>query len=173
MQQKSADVVAASFEIARLVAEQKQPHTIAESHILSGAKFLVKLVFGEQAVAKLTAVFLSDNAMRRRIEEMSDDIADEILAEIRNQSLDLQYNWTSQQICITNYCELLVYHRYAQTNIMKIELLLNHEVSTTTKGKDIFDNLDSFFKKNALDWKNLVGCTTDGATSMLDCRSGF
>ena len=28
---------------------------------------------------------------------------------------------------------------------MKTELLLNHEVSTTTKGKDIFDILNSFF----------------------------
>ena len=56
---------------------------------------------------------------------------------------------------------------------MKTELLLNHEVSTTTKGKDIFDILDSFFKKNGLDWKNLVGCTTDGAPSMLGCRPGF
>ena len=34
---------------------------------------------------------------------------------------------------------------------MKTELLLNHEVSTTMKGKDIFDILDSFFKKNGLD----------------------
>ena len=56
---------------------------------------------------------------------------------------------------------------------MKTELLLNHEVSTTAKGKDIFDILDSFFKKNRLDRKNLVGCTTDGASSMLGCRSGF
>ena len=42
MQQKSADVVAASFEIALLVAEPKQPHTIAESLILSEAKISVK-----------------------------------------------------------------------------------------------------------------------------------
>ena len=56
---------------------------------------------------------------------------------------------------------------------MKTELLLNHEVSTTTKGKAIFDILDNFFKKNGLDCKNLVGCTTDGAPSMLGCRSGF
>ena len=56
---------------------------------------------------------------------------------------------------------------------MKTELLMNHEVSTTTKGKDIFDILDCFFKKNGLDWENLVECTTDGAPSMLGCRSGF
>ena len=42
MQQKSKDIVAASYEIALLVAEQKQPHTITESLILPGAKILVK-----------------------------------------------------------------------------------------------------------------------------------
>ena len=68
MQQKSKDVVAASYEIALLVAEQKQPHTIAESLILPGAKILVKRVFGELAIAKLNAVSLSDNTIKRRIE---------------------------------------------------------------------------------------------------------
>ena len=42
MQQKSAGVVAACFKIALLVAEQKQPHTIAESLILPGAKISLK-----------------------------------------------------------------------------------------------------------------------------------
>ena len=169
MQQKSKDVVAASYEIALLVAKEKQSHTIAESLILPGAKILVKRVFGEQAIAKLNAVSLSDNTIKRRIEEMSDDIADQILAEIKESKFGFAIQ-LDKSTDITNYCQLLVYVRYAQTNIMKTELLLNHEVSTTTKGKDI---LDSFFKKNGLDWKNLVGCTTDRAPSMLGCRSEF
>ena len=172
MQQKSKDVVAASYKIALLVAEQKQPHTIAESLILPGAKILVKLVFGEQAIAKLNAVSLSDNTTKRGIEGMSDDIADQILAEIKESKFGFAIQ-LDESTDITNYCQLLVYIRYAQTNIMKTELLLNHKVSTTTKGKDIFDILDSFFKKNGLDRKNLVGCTTDGAPAMLGCRSGF
>ena len=65
------------------MAERKQPHTIAESLILPGAKILVERVFGEQAVAKINAISLSDDTMRRRIEEMSDDFADQILAEIK------------------------------------------------------------------------------------------
>ena len=41
MRQKSADV-AASVEIDRLVAKQKQPNTIAESLMLPGTKILAK-----------------------------------------------------------------------------------------------------------------------------------
>ena len=120
----------------------------------------MKRVFGEQAIAKLNAVSLSDNTIKRRIEEMSDNIADQILAEIKESKFGFAIQ-LDESTNITNYCQLLVYVRYAQTNIMETELLLNHEVSTTTKGKNIFDILDSFFKKNGLDWKNLVGCTTD------------
>ena len=133
---------------------------------LPGAKILVKRVFGEQAVGKLNAVFLSDNAMKRRIEEMSDDIAGQILAEIKKSKFGFAIQ-LDESTDIINYCQLLVYVRYAQANIMKTELLLNHQVSTTTKGKDNFDIFDSFFRKNGLDWKNLVGYTTDGAPSMV------
>ena len=94
------------------MAEQKQPHTIAESLILPGAKILVKRVFGEQAIAKLNAVSLSDNTIKRRIEEISDDIADQILAEIKeskfgfaiqlDESADIYY----QLLSITCLCPL-------------------------------------------------------------------
>ena len=80
--------------------------------------------------------------MLGRIEEMSHDIADQILAEIKESKFGLIQ--LDESTDITNYCQLLVYVRYAQTNILKTELLLNHEVSTTTKGKDI---LDSFLRR--------------------------
>ena len=165
-QQKSKDVVAASYDIALLVAQQKQSHICAEFLALLGAEILVKRVFKEQVFAKLNTVSLSDNTIKRRIEEMSDDMANQILAKIKESKLGFAIQ-LDESTDITNYCQLLVYVHYAQTNIMKTELLLNHEVSTTTKGKDIFDILISFFKKNGLDWKNLVGCTTNGAPSML------
>ena len=73
----------------------------------------MKRVFGEQAVTKLRAFSLSDNTMRHRIEEMTDDIAGQILAEIKESKLDLQYNWTNQQILqiIVNYFFMSVMRR--------------------------------------------------------------
>ena len=44
---------------------------------------------------------------------------------------------------------------------------------STTKGKEVFNVLDNFFKLNELDWRKLIGCTTDGAPSMLGRKSGF
>ena len=50
---------------------------------------------------------------------------------------------------------------------------MSKEVSGTTKGKDIFNIMDEFFKKNDLEWSKLVGCTTEGAPAMLGKKSGF
>ena len=36
-----------------------------------------------------------------------------------------------------------------------------------------FEVLDNIFKQNELDWKKLIGCTIDGAPSMLGRKSGF
>ena len=85
----------------------------------------MKRVFGEQAIAK-NAVSLSDNTIKCRIEEMPVDIADQILAEIKES----KFGFAIQLDESTRYYQLfqlLVYVCYAQTNIMKTELLLNHE----------------------------------------------
>ena len=44
---------------------------------------------------------------------------------------------------------------------------------STTKGKDLFNVLDNFFKLNELTWRKLIGYTTDEAPSMLGQKSGF
>ena len=48
---------------------------------------------------------------------------------------------------------------------------MSKEVPGTTKGKDIFNIVDEFFKKNDLEWSKLVGCATDGAPAMLGRKS--
>ena len=63
--------------------------------------------------------------------------------------------------------------RFTENDIIKTELLMSKEVSGTTKGKDIFNIVDEFFKKNDLEWLKLVGCTTEGAPAMLGRKSGF
>ena len=74
---------------------------------------------------------------------------------------------------VTNCGQLLVYVRFTENDIVKTELLMSKEVFGTTKGKDIFNIVDEFFKKNDLEWSKLVGCTTDGAPAMLGRKSGF
>ena len=165
-------IIKASYKVSLLVAQNKKAHVITESLILPTAKILIRNLIGEESVAKLDSVSLSNNSVKRRIEEMSVDITGQVIAGVRDSKFGFALQ-LDESADVTNCCQLLVYVRFTQNDAVKTELLLNHEVSTTSKEKDIFNCLDNFFKKNELDWGNLVGCTTDGAPSMLGRKYGF
>ena len=44
---------------------------------------------------------------------------------------------------------------------------------TTTKGEDVFELVDNFFKKNVFQWSKLVDFITDGAPAMFGRKSGL
>ena len=130
-------------------------HTIAESLVLPAAKILVKNLIGEEAVAKLQSVSLSNDTVKRRIQEMSVDIAQQVVTGVK----DSKYRFAIQldeSTDVTKCSQLLVYVRYTQNDIVKTKLLLSQELATTTKGKDVFNVLAKFFEENELDWNMLV-----------------
>ena len=132
---------------------------------------LVKHVIGEEAAAKLESVSISNNTVKNCIEELSVDISEQVVSEVK----DSKYGFIQldESTDVTNNAQLLVYVRYTQDNSVKTELLMSKELSGTTKGKDIFEALENLFKINEIDWRKLIGCTTDGAPSMLGHKSGF
>ena len=170
--QKKKGVAKTSYEVALLVAKNMKAHTIGESMVLLAANILVKNVIGVETAAKLKTVSLSNNTVKNRIEEMTIDIADQAkFVKDSKFGFSMPLNESTD---ITNNAQLLGYVRYTtQDNDVKTELLMCQELSSTTKGKDVFEVSDNFFKQNELDWKKLIGCTTDGAPSMLEPKSGF
>ena len=101
------------------------------------------------------------------------DIADQVIWSVK----DPKYGFSMQLDELTdttNNAQLLVYTHYTTQNYdAETKLLMSKELSSTTKGKDAFEVLYNFFKQNKIDWKKLIGCTTDGAPSMLGHKSGF
>ena len=59
-------------------------YTIGESLIMPAAKMLVKHVIGEEADAKLESVSISNNRVKNHIEEMSVDISDPVISEVKD-----------------------------------------------------------------------------------------
>ena len=147
-------------------------HTIAELLVLPAAKIFVRNLIGEKDAAKLDSVSLSNDTVRSRIKEMSNDISNQVTARIRASTFEFAIQ-VDESTDVPSCCQLLVYARYAEGNNVKTELMMSEELSKTTKGKDIFNLLDKFFKQNHLDWEKLVGYTTIGASSMLGRKSGF
>ena len=147
-------------------------HTIAESLVLPAAKALVGNLIGDEAVAKLESVSLSNDTVKRCIQEMSGDIAKQVIAGVKNSKFGFAIQ-IDESTNVTKCSQLLVYVRFIQNNTVKTELILSQELAATIKGKDVFNVLADFFKENELDWNMLVGCITDGATAMLGRKSGF
>ena len=144
--QQSVGIVTASYEIALLVAKNKKPHTIAEEFIMPAAKMLVKHVIGDEAVSKLNSTSMSNNMIQQHITEMSTDIKEQVITEVQGS----KYGFAIQLVESTdmpNYAQLLVYVCYATKDAIRSELLLINEMRTTTKGEDVFELVDNFFKK--------------------------
>ena len=89
--QKKIGVVKASYEVSLLVALNMKPYTtIAESFVLPAAKTLVKNLIWGEATGKLADMSLSNDTVKRRIQEKSGDIADQVVAEVKDPKFGVQ-----------------------------------------------------------------------------------
>ena len=73
----------ASYYVAYKVAKSKKPHTIAEEVIKPCAVAMAKIFLEKEASNKLKLVPLSNNVIQRRISDLSLDILDQVIADIR------------------------------------------------------------------------------------------
>ena len=64
----------ASYQVAFRIAKAKKPHTIGEQLIGPACRDIVSLVLGEDSPKKISSVPLSNDAISRRILDMSNDI---------------------------------------------------------------------------------------------------
>ena len=81
--QKSAGILHASYEVSLLIAKNMKAHTVAKNLVLPAVKVLVRYLIGEKEAEKLNSVPLSNDAVRRRIHDMSDDISDQVTAAVK------------------------------------------------------------------------------------------
>ena len=130
--QRKKGVVKASYKVTLLIAKNMKAHTIGESLIMPAAKMLAKHLIGVEVTAKLESVFLSNNMVKNQIEEMSVNIADQVILGVK----DSKYGFSiklDKSTDITNNAQSLVYICYTQENSVKTELLMSKELSSTVK----------------------------------------
>ncbi|XP_039175589.1 SCAN domain-containing protein 3-like [Crotalus tigris] len=162
-----------SYLVALRIARAMKPHTIAEELLLPAAKDLVRVMIGDEFVTKLNAVSLSNDTIRRRIDDMSADILDQVIQEIKSAPLPIFSIQLHESIDVANCSQLLVYVRYIYDGDFKDEFLFCKPLETTTTACDVFDKVGSFLKEHNISWGKVCGVCTDGAPAMLGCRSGF
>jgi hypothetical protein len=80
-------VFEASSCIVLQFAEHKKPHTLGENLIESCLVETVRPVLGKQHKIKMNQISLSNFTMKKCISEMSKDIMDQVVAEMKSLSI--------------------------------------------------------------------------------------
>lgn len=170
-QQSNTALMQASYEVALEIAKQKKPHTIGENLIKPCMLKMVKLVLGESSEAKMQRISLSNNTIQRRISDMSVDVKEQILNEIKASPIfSFQVDESTD---ISSCAQLLVLVKYIHSDNIKEEFLFCSALESTTKSEDIMEKINTFFVSGGLEWDKVCGVCTDGAPSMLGSKSGF
>ncbi|XP_075833987.1 protein FAM200C-like isoform X1 [Microtus pennsylvanicus] len=162
-----------SYLVALRIARTMKPHSFAEDLLLPAAKDSVRVLIGKEFGMQLSAVSLSNDTVRRRINDMSADILNQVIQEIKSAPLPIFSIQLDESTDVTNCSQLLVYVRYINDGDFKDEFLFCKPLETTATAHDVFDRVGSFLKEHKLSWEMVCGVCTDGAPAMLGCQSGF
>ncbi|XP_076065126.1 protein FAM200C-like [Oratosquilla oratoria] len=140
---QQSSMVEASYEIAMLIAKSKKSHNVGESLIKPSILCAAELVLGKDSANKLSQISLSNDTVKKRIDELSQDIKVQTLDQVRASPVfAIQCDETTD---VAQCSQLLMYARF----------------------------VSDFFQENQLSWESLVGVCTDGAPAMRGLRSGF
>ena len=157
--------------MALQIAKQKKPHTIGETLIKPCALSMVKLILGEISAQKIQQVSLSNDTIKRRISQMSANVKQKIINEIKASPMfSLQLDESTD---VASCSQLLVFVPYVHTEDVKEEFLYCKVLDSTTTAQDVMDSISTFFETEGLQWEKLYGVCTNGAPAMLGAKSGF
>ena len=166
----------ASYRAAYLIAKSKKAHNIGENLIKPCLVEMADILLGNEAARKLSKISMSDNTVKRRMEDMSNDILSQIVHGIKKSDfpIALQLDEFTDVACVS---QLLVFVRYVQKAGTKLELkeefLFCESLQTTATASDVISLIKAFFEKHDIPLEKIGFVCTDGASTMLGCKSGF
>uniref|UniRef100_A0A250Y343 Protein ZBED8 n=1 Tax=Castor canadensis TaxID=51338 RepID=A0A250Y343_CASCN len=162
----------ASYQFAYLCAKEKSPHTVAEKLVKPCALEIAQIVLGPDAQKKLQQVPLSDDVIHSRIDEMSQDILQQVVEDIKASPLKvgIQLAETSD---MDDCSQLMAFVRYIKEKEVVEEFLFCEPLQLTTKGMDVFSLFRDFFLKHEIALDVCGSVCTDGASAMLGENSEF
>ena len=122
-------VLEASYRIAFHIAQAKKPYTIGKELIKPCLIEATTLVLRGDKANKLKELLLSNDTVKKRISEMSQDILFQVEEDVRSSPLLFLQLDESTDI---PYCaQLLVYARYIFENNIKVQYLFSEPLSMT------------------------------------------
>ena len=134
----------ASYKVAYRIGKAMKPHTLAEEIVKPCVVNMVDIILGGGAARKLKQVALSNDTVRRRINDLSIDIRDQLITDIKASSpkISLQLDKSTD---VSNYSQLICFVRYIKEKKVKEQFLFCEPLPRTAAAKDVFKLVTGFF----------------------------
>ena len=154
------------------MCHKNKPHTVAEELVKPCAMKMAKSVLGVEAKKKLNLVPLSNDIISSRICDLSKDILQQVIADIKTSPTKVSFQL--DELTDVSLCsQLLVFVRYVKEKEVVEEFLFCEPLKTTTEAVDIFSIVKEFFLNHEMFLDMVGSLCTDGAPTMLGNKSGF
>ena len=95
--------------LAEIIALQSNSHVLAESVILPACQKMVKVMLGDKAEQDISKIPFSNSTIQRRIINLSGNIEQSVMAELKNCQFGLQID---ESIDISNHAQLIAFVRF-------------------------------------------------------------
>ena len=133
----------ASYNLSLLIAKAGKPHNIGEALILPAVKEVLSTVMHHKAPEQIIkAIPLSNDTVRRRVDEMAENIEATLCTKLKTTGFSLQID---ESTLPNNESLLLGYVCYISNGCCMEELLFARKILTNKTGADIFDTVVDFF----------------------------
>ena len=136
--------------MALRIAKSKKPHTIGEELVFPCTKGIVRLMFGADAVKKLSSLSISENTVQRSIQEMSEDIKNQVVEQIKQSPIYVSQ--LDESTDVSSCAQLMIYVRYIHNSNFKEDFLFCQPLDSQTRGIDVFNKVDTFFVQEGESW---------------------
>ena len=104
-------LLSASYKVAYSCAKENKPYTIAETLVKPCAMEMVKIVLGKEAEKKLQQVPLSNDTIRSRIDDVSQDILLQIVSDLVATPVKFSIQF-DESTDVSNCSQLLVFVQF-------------------------------------------------------------
>ncbi|KAE9523112.1 hypothetical protein AGLY_016499 [Aphis glycines] len=165
------DGLIASYNTSKLIAKSGKAHTIGEQLILPAIKEVLETVLHHSASYNvIKKVPLSNDTVRRRIDEMAEDVEVSLCELLVSNKFSLQVD---ESTLPGNEALLLAYVRLFKEGKIIQEMLFARTLIADTKGESIFKTVKDYFKEKNIPLVNIMSVATDGAPAMVGRHRGF
>ena len=145
----------ASYLIAIQIAKNKKPCTIGEDLIIPCMLQACEAVLGKQDVQRLKVIPMSANSVKRRIEEMADNIENQVTKMVKKSPFySIQLDESTD---VSNKALLLCFAKVECEGESQQELLCLLNLPGRTASFEIFKALDSYFMEHGIEVKKCIG----------------